>query len=256
MSHVAGLHVVASGPETAPPVVLVHGTMDRSTGFAKVARRLEAHYRVVRYDRRGYARSHAAGPPYTCEAHVDDLLTLLWSLDGRPAAIVGHSYGGNVALAAAVRAPEQVRAVGCYEVPLQWQSWWPGTTAGMAAAAAGRDGGPEEAAEMFLRRMLGDELWGRLPDSTRHERRAEGHALVGEMVDLRSRAPWVPEDINVPVLVGHGTRGAQHHRDGATWMAAHLPGARLWVIDGAGHNAHTSHPEAFARFVHEVLALA
>src|SRR5262245_10980740 len=125
--------------------------MDRSAGFAKVAHRLDGRYRVLRYDRRGYARSRGVGPPYTCEAHVEDLLTLL---DGRAAIVVGHSYGGNVALAASVAAPEQVRAVGCYEVPLQWYPWWPGTTAGMAASAKERDGGPEDAAEMFLRRML------------------------------------------------------------------------------------------------------
>jgi pimeloyl-ACP methyl ester carboxylesterase len=246
MSHVGELHVAASGPPRAPLVILVHGTMDRSAGFAKVARRLEAH------DRRGYARSRGVGPPYSCEAQVDDLLSML---DGRPATVVGHSYGGNVALAASVRAPGQVQSVGCYEVPLQWYPWWPGTTAGMAAAAAGRADGPEEAAEVFLRRILGDELWERLPEPTRHERRAEGHALVGELVDLRTRAPWRPEDITVPVLVGHGTKGALHHVEGATFLVEHLPRAKLVVIEGAGHNAHTSHPEAFARFVEEAAAL-
>ncbi len=121
-----GLHVEESGPPGAALVVLVHGTMDRSTGFARVARRLDDRYRVLRYDRRGYARSRGLPGPHGCEAHVDDLLNLL---DGRHATLVGHSYGGNVALAASVRAPESVNAVGMYETPLPWQSWWPGTTA-------------------------------------------------------------------------------------------------------------------------------
>ena len=253
MTGTAGLHVQASGPQDAPVVALVHGTMDRSAGFAKVAHRLAGRYHVLRYDRRGYARSRGVGPPYTCAAHVDDLLTVL---DGRSAVVVGHSYGGNVALAASVAAPEQVRAVGCYEVPLQWYPWWPGTTAGMAVAAQGREGGPEDAAELFLRRMLGDERWDGLPDKTREDRRAEGHVLVGEMVNLRSNAPWQPHEVTAPVVVGHGTRGAQHHRDGATWMAEQLPNAELVVFEGAGHNAHTTHPEDFARFVDRVAARA
>ena len=86
MSH--GLHVEETGPPDGALVVLVHGTMDRSTGFARVARRLDDRYRVLRYDRRGYARSRGLPGPHGCEAHVDDLLNLL---DGRHATVVGHS---------------------------------------------------------------------------------------------------------------------------------------------------------------------
>ena len=63
-----------------------------------------------------------------------------WSelLDGRRALVFGHSYGGNVALAAAARHPELVVAVAVYETPLSWLDWWPGTTAG---ADGDRDAG-------------------------------------------------------------------------------------------------------------------
>ncbi len=74
-------------------------------------------------------------------------------------------YGGNVALALADRHPELVRAVGVYESPLSWLDWWPGTTAGADALATRGD--PAEAAERFMRRLIGDERWHRLPESTR-----------------------------------------------------------------------------------------
>ena len=248
MSH--GLHVEETGPPDGALVVLVHGTMDRSAGFARVARRLDDRYRVLRYDRRGYARSRGLPGPHGCEAHVDDLLHLL---DGRHATIVGHSYGGNVALAASVRAPESVRAVGMYETPLPWQSWWPGTTAASAAVAADQAGGPEHAAEQFLRRLLGDELWERLPERARLARRAEGHALVAEMIDLQSRAPWQPEDVTVPVVAGHGTRSQPHHTAGAQWLTEQIEGTELMVIEGASHGAHLSHPRAFAELVERTM---
>ena len=63
------------------------------------------------------------------DAQVADLVDVL---AGRPAVVFGHSYGGNVALAAADRHPDLVRAVGVYETPLSWLDWWPGTTAGSA----------------------------------------------------------------------------------------------------------------------------
>jgi pimeloyl-ACP methyl ester carboxylesterase len=248
-----GLYVEESGPDDAPLVVLVHGTMDRSSGFAKVARRLEDRYRIVRYDRRGYARSAAIGGPYTCRRHVDDLLEVMEDRDG---VVVGHSYGGNVALAASIAAPDQVRAVGVYEIPLPWLPTWPTTTAGNAALNADRDGGPEDAAEQFFRRLVGDAVWERLPERTKVERRGEGHALVGEMADLRERAPWRIDDIVVPVVGGHGTRSMPHHPPAIEWLVDNLPRATLVTIDGAGHGAHLSHPDGFASFVEHVVAAA
>ena len=71
----------------APIVVFVHGSMDRSSGFARVTRHLHD-VPTLRYDRRGYGRSLAAlgeGPGIGVDGHVDDLLAVL---DGRPAVVV------------------------------------------------------------------------------------------------------------------------------------------------------------------------
>jgi len=115
---VTELHVVSRpSSKDAPFVVLVHGTMDRSTSFHAVMGLL-SDCSVLSYDRRGYARSRFAEPPATSLAdHVDDLLELI---DGRAAVVVGHSYGGDVALAAAERRPDLVRAVGAFESPMPW----------------------------------------------------------------------------------------------------------------------------------------
>ena len=244
----AALATVESGAPDAPFVALVHGSLDRMAGFAKLARRLEEHHRVLRFDRRGYARSLAAGPPFTIAQHATDLIDLL---DGRPAVVLGHSLGGNVALAAAQRAPHLVRAAVVYESPFSWQPWWPTATAGGAAV----DGEPADAAERFLRRMIGDALWERLPAATRAERRAEGPALVGELADLRAHAPWDPEAIAVPVVAARGEQGNDHHRVGMRWLADTL-GCPLVEIAGARHGAHTSHPEAMAALVAQASALA
>lgn len=237
----AALARVESGPEGAPLVALVHGSMDRMAGFAKLARRLEVDHRVLRYDRRGYAQSLDVGPPFTIERHALDLIDLL---DGRPAVVVGHSLGGNVALAAAERAPSLVRAVVLYESPFSWQPWWPTATAGGAAV----DGDPADAAERFLRRMIGDALWERLPEATRSARRAEGEVLVGELTDLRSAAPWRPEGITVPVIASYGELGHEHHKLGQRWLSDTL-GCPLVEVPGARHNAHSTHPDALADLV-------
>lgn len=242
-----------TGVVGATHVVLVHGSLDRSAGMLKLSRRLDDCCRVTRYDRRGYGRSNPHPGPYSIEAQVDDLADVVAGADGagRTLVLVGHSYGGNVALAYVDRHPDQVAAVVTYESPLSWEPWWPRDSAG-GNAVAWRDD-PEQAAERFMRRLIGDERWNRLPPSTQRARRSEGAAMVGELADLRLRRPWRPDRISIPVLVLRGEHGQEHHRLGSAALAAMLPRAELDVIAGARHFGPNTHPDAVAARVHTFL---
>ena len=167
----------------------------------------------------------------------------------RPAVVVGHSLGGVVALAAASRRPDLVPSVAAFEAPMAWSSWWPSTSSGGSAIAAGRAGGAEEVAERFLRHLVGDERWERLPERTRAARRAEGPALLAELEAIRGTAPYEPEQLDVPVLAGYGTRSRPYHQEAARRLAALAPQGELVVVDGAGHDVQASHPAEFEAFV-------
>jgi pimeloyl-ACP methyl ester carboxylesterase len=234
-----------------PLVALVHGAMDRAGGMLRVRRVLESTCRVLRYDRRGYGRSLAAGPTTSFDQQVDDLVRLL---DGRPAVVAGHSFGALVALALAERRPELVRAVVAYEGPRSWASWWPGA----AATVAEGEPAPEDTAEWFMRRMLGDAMWDRLPASMRAERRAEGPALVAEMRSVRppNPPPFDAAAVTVPVLAAFGSETRMHHMRATDELARTLPRGELRIVEGAGHGAHLSHPAEFAALVRRALELA
>lgn len=233
-----------------PRVVLVHGTMDRSSSFGRVARHLPG-YEVVRYDRRGYGRSLDLGPPTGTDQQIADLLDVL---DGRPALVAGHSYGGTIAAAAAQRRPDLVAGVVAYESPMPWTDWWPERSAGANAVATAAD--PEDAAERFMRRMLGDRRWERLPPSTRAARRREGRTLVAELAHLRPPNPaaYEPSAITVPVLAAHGTEGAEHHQRAAEVLAKEAPEGDLVVLEGVTHGVHLTHPAELARLVDRLAA--
>jgi pimeloyl-ACP methyl ester carboxylesterase len=228
--------------------------MDRGGGFVKLLRRL-ADLDVTRYDRRGYGASRGAGLHHTISGHVEDLLAVIGD---EPATVVGHSLGGVLALAAAARRPDLVRSVGVYEAPLPWRVEWSAAwSRRMAELVEGGDDAAADAAERFLRRMLGDDTWERLPPVMRRDRRAEGVALVAEMVALRHEGEVVdPAAIGVPVLAGHGDRSADRHRDAARTVADEAPRGELWVIEGAAHPAHYTHAAEFSRFVHRAVARA
>lgn len=229
-----------SGVPDATVVVLIHGSLDRMAGMARLAREIETDAHVLRYDRRGYGKSWPHNGPFTVADQVDDLVGLL---DGQRAVLIGHSFGGNVALACAATYPQLVIGVTTYETPLSWQSWWPGSTAG----AASMDGAVDQAAERFMRRLIGDARWEDLPEKTKDQRRREGVALTGELRSLRQAAPWEPSAISCPVLCGHGENARDHHKLSARWQAEHIPHARVVMLPGAAHDAPTRHASIFAR---------
>lgn len=227
-------------------VVLVHGALDRATSFAKVARRL-TDLEVVRYDRRGYGDSTGHGVCRTVAEHVADLLDVL---EGRPAVVVGHSMGGTIALAAAEAHPELVRGVVAYEAPRPWVDWWPSDSAGGRATQVDD---PADAAERFLRRMIGDERWERLPRPTRERRRAEGEALVADLRSIRGAPAYDDERIAVPVVAAHGATSVGHHVRTAEELAERVPHGELVVVPGAGHGVHLTHPDALADLARRAL---
>jgi pimeloyl-ACP methyl ester carboxylesterase len=245
-----GLAVYESTRAAGPRVVLVHGSMDRAAAFRKAARQMRD-LDVVLYDRRGYARSLDGGVATTIDQLVSDLLTVI---DDRPTSVVGHSLGGLIALATAQAAPARVTAVGAFEAPLGWRPWWPKTSAGGAARDAAAVEGPEAAAERFMRRLVGDERWEGLPAGTQQQRRAEGPALLADLAAVSGgSAPFEPTTIAVPAVIGYGTATTERHRRAALELSSEIPAAELVTIDGAGHNAHDSHPAEFAAFVRAVV---
>jgi len=252
VEHPPGLHVVehhgAPLDPAVPVAVLVHGSLDRGTSFARVTRRL-GDLAVVTYDRRGYHRSRTgAGLARSLDDHVADLVELVGA---GPCVVVGHSYGGDVAIGAALAAPGAVRAVGAYEPPLPWFDWWPRRTASSIA-----DEDPATFAESFFRRVVGDAGWERLTEHDRAARQADGPALVAELADLRrSGAPFDVSALRVPLVLGRGERSVPHHRRTVEALAQLVARADVVEFAGAAHGAHLSHPDAFAAFVRRVVSL-
>ena len=229
-----------SGPESDVLIVLIHGSLDRSGGMALLARHIQGSHRVLRYDRRGYGRSWPHPGPFSVADQVDDLAFLIGD---KRVVLIGHSYGGNIALAASVKLRNQVVGVSTYETPLSWMEWWPGTTAGAMAVASSE----ADAAQNFMIRLIGNKRWEALPERTRQERRREGAALVGELTALRNKAPWDVEEITCPVLCGYGSLGMKHHADGAKWLATNLAKGQLVELKDAAHNAPMTHPLEFVK---------
>lgn len=256
---VDGLGVLRRRPDdvdpSVPAVVLVHGAMDRAASFGRAMRRLGG-IDVCAYDRRGYATSLDGGVAATLDDQAEDLRAICEWTGARRVVVVGHSFGGTVAMRLAETAPDWLVALGAFESPAPTLRTYRSDGADLALAAAERGGGPA-AAEAFYRLIVGDAVWERLRGADRELRLAEGAQLVAEVSDLRlaSGAPEL-EAVRIPVVVGAGSESAPAWTASARELADVLPNASFLEVVGAGHGAHLSHPDEFARYVRRCLAAA
>jgi len=96
-----------------PDVVLIHGiTGDLSVWFlCQAMGSLSRSFRVTAYDLRGHGYSSVPPTGYTSADQARDTLALMDALAINQAALVGHSFGGVIALHAAQLAPDRVTPV-------------------------------------------------------------------------------------------------------------------------------------------------
>jgi pimeloyl-ACP methyl ester carboxylesterase len=261
MGYPAGIHIIERegvAPD-APAVVLTHGSLDRAESFRRAMRRLPA-LTIVAYDRRGYQGSRGAGV-VGLSGHIGDLVTILREVRSRGAssvAAVGHSVGGVVAIGAALADPGACDSLGAFEPPMPWLGFRrvpPGQDRPQGWTPVAKD--PAYEVERFFSAMVSPLAWRRLSEAGKAGRRADGLALVADLLSLREDPPFDVTALTVPALFGlGGPSSADHHRDSVAWLGAHVPGAAVYEIGHANHGAHLSHPDHFAAFVRAVVARA
>jgi 3-oxoadipate enol-lactonase len=247
-----------------PPVVLLHAFPLSRLMWRPQVEALQGRCRVLAPDLRGFGGSCGFDGEPSVDQMADDVAALLDELNLRqPVVLGGLSMGGYVALAFARRHPQRLRALVLAD-----------TKAGADddAARANRDRliafAQEHSAvavlDQMLPRLLGATTQARRPEVTAEVRAIAADqtpaGVVSALKALRDRPDATPAlgRIAVPTLVIVGAEDVLTPPDQARFLAAAIPGARLEVLDGAGHLANLERPEAFnailERFLQGVLA--
>jgi pimeloyl-ACP methyl ester carboxylesterase len=90
---------VESWGDSGPVVLCIHGITSSRKSWERTAAALADHYRVFAYDQRGHGDSAEVLGPMTLARSVADLRMVAHAI-GEPASLIGHSWGGAVALLA------------------------------------------------------------------------------------------------------------------------------------------------------------
>ena len=101
------------------PVLCIHGAFIADTFAPLLSQRdLATRYRLITYHRRGYIGSSGSGETVSLAEHAGDCRRLLSYLGVERAHVVGHSFGGAIALRLALDEPELVHTLTLLEAAL------------------------------------------------------------------------------------------------------------------------------------------
>ncbi|WP_394837954.1 alpha/beta hydrolase [Pendulispora rubella] len=243
------------GQEGRAPILCIHGMSTSALVWGPSVAKVAALGRTIVYDRRGCTRSERPQPYATnITQQADDAAALLRALDAAPAVVIGRSYGGEVALALALRHPETVRALVLLEAGLvnlvpEAKAWAEGVMARTLAAAEGE---PSDAAKALVHEILGEGAWEKLPPPLQSMFAANSAAVVAEMRGgFLEAEPEALSKLGIPLLLVASAESPPAFRHVVAAMGAAIPMARTALVPG-GHMIDLAEP-AVLEFVATVV---
>jgi len=236
------------------PVMLLHSTASNGGQWKSLTNALKGHYRVVSPDLPGYGGSVEIGGQEGLRGDAAPVIDLIEEV-GAPVDLVGHSYGGAVALKIAADRPELVRSL-CLIEPVafhllrnaggQDRALYEQVLSLEAAVRGGAAiGVPGSGMARFIDFWNGEGAWTRLEPDFRAQLCRQADRVLANFASIaREPASFAPlRAIECPTLIVRGERSPAPARRIAELLACAIPGGVLAEIPGAGHMAPLTHPE-------------
>ena len=246
---------------SGPGVVCLHANSSSSSQWRPLMETLAPDHHVFAVDSYGSGRSPAW--PFERRLWLADEAALAEPVFERarhPFALVGHSYGGAIALIAALAAPQRVRAMALYEPTLfsliDAHSPPPNDADGIRAAAAAAlpalaMGDRASAAREFVDFWMGKGSWDAMGESRQAPILASidhlpgwGHALFHEPTPIGRFA-----ELDVPILYLLGKRSPMSSRGVAKLLIPVLPRVEVVEFEDLGHMGPVTHPDLVNRAI-------
>jgi pimeloyl-ACP methyl ester carboxylesterase len=235
-----------------PPVVMVHSSGLSSEQWQKLSERLAGRFRAIAPDLIHYGSTGGFSPdrPFHFSEDVDVVEAVL-SYANAPVHLVGHSYGGMLALRAALRRPHAVVSLSLFDPIAFGVLRSTGDEAGLLDLGQVNASGTffDDAAatsvgwvEQLVDYWNGAGAWKRLPPAQQQAFARSGpktfHEVRTSVFDETPHTAYAA--LSQPVLLMSGSRTPIAAQRVVAILAEQMPHARLEVLGGVGHMAPVS----------------
>ena len=244
-----------------PPLVMIHGAQGDQTAFDQLAAEFSDRYRVLTFDQRGSGLSDKPDMPYSIAMLADDTAGLIDHLHLSPAHVLGISMGGTIAQELALRHPAKVRSLilGCTTLGGPKSIRLGGT--GLSSAYSTQSMTAEERGKALAEAAFTKGYLEQHPEviesmiAARRARPIDSGAFAHRMkaiveFDAYDRLP----QIHCPTLVIAGKDDALINWENSRLIAERIEGAKLVVLEPAGHSFWVEQPEQTSAAIAKFLA--
>ncbi len=255
-----------------PAILFIHGLTGSRRNWARLTDTLKTDHRVLAPDLFGHGASAKPMGDYSLGAHAATLRDLLDLLSISRVTLVGHSFGGGIAMEFCYLFPERVQrlvlvssgGLGRDVSRLLRAATLPGAELVLPLIASSWVRGRVEAAGRILARTglraspETTEVWRgftTLADAdTRRAFLATTRGVIDPGGQTVSAHDHLPMGIEIPTLIVWGTRDRMIPAWHATAGHQAIADSRVVLFEGAGHFPHLDEPERFAQVLGDFMA--
>lgn len=250
------------------PVVFVHGAISDLRIWLNQVDFFSKSYRAISYSRRGHwpdQQVEDARPPYLRSVHAEDLAAFLKALDLGRVHLVGHSFGGSIALLTALQHPELVDSLVLGE-PSPFVDLLDDSEVNLIkkqkvgfeeALLLAKGKNSDAAIRQFLKTIVGADVLDQLPPVARIAV-TDNAPTLAPMLERYFVSPPLScvqlRSVTVPTLLISGEFSPTIAVRSNGRLNACLPNSSEATLCSVSHGLHIENPDGFNQLVTEFLA--
>lgn len=254
---VDGQQIAYRAAGSGPPLVLLHGGLVDSRAWRREIDAFSDEFQVIAWDAPGCGESSDPQPDVTLDYYADSVAGLIDALELSRAHLLGHSFGGGLALAVYKRHSRLVRSMILVSAYAGWAGSLSPEEVEQRRQRAERNARrpTQEWIDEFLATLFDETTPRHLVEETRRimlDTRPEGMLPMlnafaeADLTDVLGR-------VTVPTLLLYGDKDQRSPRPVAESMSSSIPTSRLAFVAEAGHDVNVEAPDVFDNEVRSFL---